>query len=302
MADPLVLEIMRADDLLALRFEFTNLTIAAAPGELPQLVRQQIGQPTLISIDIGPQHISEWQGDDGQPPDDLAPAPVPSVMADHSRLVFAVPDAISSIPLTLGHLLDWARFRLVVPRNALPDPTGPLGPIPPTVSLPGSGETALELPFGLLLSPDSSGGWTHAVNPVTHDGRTELWHTRLGVLSGGKVDELRLPAIRAVCPVHGNIDLTAPFTSHPLQTIPKPNDRELIAHLPVPERSGQSSPFGDRTSDFTAPPIGPLSATHLFLSRLGAWTNLSGSWSDSPTVTGWKQIVCMGRDRMPAWT
>jgi hypothetical protein len=280
MADPNSLEVLRPDDLLSLTFEFTNLVISTGPGQPPQLVRQQVGQPALITVDLGPQHIAEWQLHEAQP-DDLAPAPVPSAMADPSRLVFSVPDSIASIPLTLRGLLDWTRFGLVVPNNALPEPTGPLGPLPPTVAQPQSA-TAIELPFGLLLSPDHTAGWNHAIDqPVTRDGRTELWHTRLGVLSGGVVDESRFPAIRAVFPVHQSVDFAELFPSHPLVTIPNPQQREGIAH---------------QTSDFTSPPIGPLSATHLFLSRLGAWTDLSGSWDNAP-IANWKQIVCMGRDQ-----
>src|SRR5207247_462614 len=33
----------------------------------------------------------------------------------------------------------------------------------------------------LFLSPNRSGAWAHSATPVTFDGRTELWHTRLAV-------------------------------------------------------------------------------------------------------------------------
>ena len=45
---------------------------------------------------------------------------------------------------------------------------------------PTSTETALELPWRLLLSPSDLGGFAHAPSPVEHEGRTELWHSRLG--------------------------------------------------------------------------------------------------------------------------
>ncbi len=41
--------------------------------------------------------------------------------------------------------------------------------------------TALEVPYRLFLSPSVRAGWKHMSKPVVFNGRTELWHTRLGV-------------------------------------------------------------------------------------------------------------------------
>ena len=40
-------------------------------------------------------------------------------------------------------------------------------------------ETALELPYRLILSPAHHVAWQHALGLKSHAGRTELWHTRL---------------------------------------------------------------------------------------------------------------------------
>ena len=45
---------------------------------------------------------------------------------------------------------------------------------------PGDGVTAIEMPFRLLASPLPGAAFAHAREPVTHEGRTELWHSRLG--------------------------------------------------------------------------------------------------------------------------
>lgn len=50
--------------------------------------------------------------------------------------------------------------------------------VPPTP--PGPRHTALELPYRLISSPLPGAGFTHALDTVSHGGRTELWHTRLG--------------------------------------------------------------------------------------------------------------------------
>ena len=47
---------------------------------------------------------------------------------------------------------------------------------------PGTGETAIEAPYRLVVSPSTQSGWTHADDPVPDTSGTavELWHTRLG--------------------------------------------------------------------------------------------------------------------------
>jgi hypothetical protein len=45
---------------------------------------------------------------------------------------------------------------------------------------PGEGVTAIEMPFRLLASPLPGAAFAHAKAPVTHEGRTEIWHSRLG--------------------------------------------------------------------------------------------------------------------------
>lgn len=44
---------------------------------------------------------------------------------------------------------------------------------------PARNVTALELPYRLILSPVPLAYWRHPTKPVVHNGRTELWHTRL---------------------------------------------------------------------------------------------------------------------------
>ncbi|MEY2415019.1 MAG: hypothetical protein QOH53_353, partial [Ilumatobacteraceae bacterium] len=50
----------------------------------------------------------------------------------------------------------------------------------PTPRAPTDTETAIELPWRLKVSPSVDGGFTHTIEPVEHDGRVELWHSRLG--------------------------------------------------------------------------------------------------------------------------
>ena len=48
-----------------------------------------------------------------------------------------------------------------------------------SANAPAVPRTAIELPYGLLLRQDQTARWSHATRPVTHNGRTQLWHTRL---------------------------------------------------------------------------------------------------------------------------
>jgi len=41
---------------------------------------------------------------------------------------------------------------------------------------PSASRTAIEMPWRLIGSPLPGAGFTHAIDPVTHGGRTELWH------------------------------------------------------------------------------------------------------------------------------
>ena len=59
----------------------------------------------------------------------------------------------------------------------------------PKLRAPEAWETSLEIPWWLLLSPNEKSAWAHEAEPVDHDGRVELWHTRLGVLKAGEAGE-----------------------------------------------------------------------------------------------------------------
>src|SRR5215208_5181930 len=113
-------------------------------------------------------------------------------MAKETRLAFIVPAGVT-IPYTLEGLLDWATWgQQRVVEAAKPPEYVKVEPAP-TIVEPATDETAIEAPWRVTLSPHTDAGWAHATQPVTHDSRTELWHTRLGErktdASGPHVDE-----------------------------------------------------------------------------------------------------------------
>ena len=103
-------------------------------------------------------------------------------MSHGSRLVFKVP-ANARIPLTIEGLLDWSTFELSVNGIAAigPSPTPAQIAAAPAIAKPAETETALELPYDLIVSPTADVRWGHRLPPFTSRGRTELWHTRMQV-------------------------------------------------------------------------------------------------------------------------
>jgi len=162
------LNVVRADDLLVMRLEFVNLALDPDEAQRPRrLIRETAGAEALLIVHLPPQHISEMcvtevaSGDVTGIPDAGADR-LPSFIAGESRLVFRLPDAVQSLPLTLEALLDWDRFEPMLALNE--DTAGLQLPVP---RAPTEHETAIELPWRLVLSPDRRATWTHRTQPFT---------------------------------------------------------------------------------------------------------------------------------------
>jgi hypothetical protein len=174
--------------------------------------------------------------------------------------------------------------------------TGALDAIAATMlkpAAPGETETALEVPYRLILSPNNHAGWIHRSDVVTSNGRTELWHTRLGVrdpqgnVSTG-MDRLR--TLRAIwSPDFSTDPHSGPghIPMIPYRMALDRQDRHEIVHLTS----------GFPISNFE--PL-PVQAEMLLLSALGAWTNVVGDWVPPATaglsVEHWRNRGTMGRD------
>jgi len=160
-------------------------------------------------------------------------------------------------------------------------------------------QTAIELPYRLILSPNIYNVWVHAASPVSINGWTELWHTRLAALNeDGSVSEADNPylAVRAVwSPDVSLTDLKGP--AHDNASLPRlsldQNDRHQLVHL---------------TSNFNlagTPKYRPLpvKVNRLMLSPLGAWLDSIGNWppnsplaKETMQIITWQHLATMGRD------
>jgi hypothetical protein len=215
-------DILRPEDLLALRFEFINLVLRTRkkkrnffeiltfkdPKYESHLVRRNVNKPAYIVVHFPQQHIAEeafFEAADPALSDIPSKPPVKSRLSKPSRLAFQIPDNIPLIHYTLEALLDWTKFKQSVAPTALP----PEETTSERLQEPEDSETAIEFPYRLILSPNERAAWAHSLLPVsqTNDSSetpgqqtpndksekiqwTELWHTRLAVrLSDNEIDE-----------------------------------------------------------------------------------------------------------------
>lgn len=298
--DHLFTALVRPDDLLALTFEFINVALDRTQTP-PRLVQVQPGQDAFLIVHFAPQHIGEASFTAS--PNGLQFPPVAAALAGPSRLAFQISPDVFPLPLAVEALLDWAKYQIQVAPNALPDLgidsriiTDPviIGNLP-RPKAPAPIETAIELPYRVLLSPDTSAVWAHSLSPVTSaEGRTELWHTRLSTPVGSN------PSARTAVRAIWTSDLVPPPRPPwpPLPVIPTSPDPTARVDF-----VGQSSDFGLQISEagptFYVPR--PVKVDQLILSALGGWLDANASWqfpsSDRFANTAWRHIAAMGRDQ-----
>ena len=188
----------------------------------------------------------------------------------------------------------------------------PLAPPPEPRPLTAT-ETAIELPWRLQVSPGSGAGFHHAVAPVTHDGRTELWHTRLGTrhtqpdeqhTNAPFVDESDPSArsIRAVWARDYDVpgqafglgpaafpgdDFGNTAAQRPFRASLTPRDRMMLVH---------------QTSNHHGPMVGhtphPAAVDTMLLTALGGWLGCQANLEPGTGVSllEWLHRATMGRD------
>jgi hypothetical protein len=170
---------------------------------------------------------------------------------------------------------------------------------------PGANETALELPFRLLISPNALARFTHSALPEAFapTGHTALWHTRLAEVAEAD-DGISRPLnepIRAIWARGGPESDHTIFTDHwpALPTPPQPDptpaplfrqtlddrDRYNIAHL-----SGNFALAGGKHE--------AVDCQRLMLSSLGGWLDALGNWKvpSGLSVEQWVHHAAQARD------
>ena len=206
------------------------------------------------------------------------------VRPDVREAILAAPPAERGdiVSLAVGAVLDPSQIGVFM-RNPDPRP-------------PRSGETAIEIPSRLQLSPSAQGGWAHATSVDAAPGEpVELWHTRLGVrvLSEDgtpRIDER--DATQRIVRAVWTRDLTTwgaapPAFDEPFRTSTTPQQRIGIV--------GQCTRPGEPS--FVKPP--PVEVRKLYLTSLGAFMDVRGAWSANEdfNVEEWQHRATLGRDQ-----
>ncbi|HKE97700.1 MAG TPA: hypothetical protein VKG45_02040 [Actinomycetes bacterium] len=167
-------------------------------------------------------------------------------------------------------------------------PATPATAAPDAADLAGTGQAALpwtevRLPSRLHLAiPGNATRMAHAAAPVEHEGRTELWHTRLA----RRTKDGRL--------------LEAPTPLKPLPfTEPNPTGMPP-SWLSLVDENKINSPLNaisrKQIVDQSVSPASSPSADRLWLSPLGAWLEIEGDWPGKP-LRSWTHSTVMGRDQ-----
>ncbi|MER7282683.1 hypothetical protein ABT369_50480 [Dactylosporangium sp. NPDC000244] len=296
----------RREDQLNLRFDTYNLTLSR-PASGPVLLRIDPAAPAYVVVVFPPQHLQEQAFREPDPTGagaaDAPAWPVATRLSAASRLAFEVPPTMAAIPFDDTTMLTWGQFALKVAPAALPRDTPAGGPLP--ITAPGLQETAIEVPWRLLLSPHAQAGWAHATQPAEHGGRTELWHTRLGVAKAdGTVDEQGGErTVRALWATDPDFPAwllpagspgaksapdgaTIPAPGLPFRASLTPRDRLQIVRATADYAIAGYTPQ-------------PIDVRRLVLTPQGASADLQGSWNPPANVLSildWKHRTTLGRD------
>lgn len=199
--------------------------------------------------------------------------PAAQTKAAREILTLATAEQMVREALTPGRLEQAPSLELI-------DPLLPFLGVPHE---PSAAVTAIELPWRVIHTPLATAGFTHAETPVTHEGQTELWHSRLGRRSGGEVDDSKSQPLRAIwSPDYGSPQETSFTTSSTAE------DRHFLVHA---------------TAGYSGVPEGwptpvPGDARRLILSALGARLDYYGEWkvNGKLPLESWTHQAALGRD------
>lgn len=205
----------------------------------------------------------------------------------------------------------------------------PIEILPPLPSPPSATQTSIELPWRLIVSPNAQGAFAHSPSAVEHEGRFELWHTRLGVRARDKdgnpildtggdptVDE-RKPDVRTIRALWArDFDILPSalgkpqfgFVSPPhVPNFPNADGSEDRPHVRTSLDSRDRMMLVHETANFHLkrnqtqawmPEAVPTN--RLMLTALGGWLDSRVMFQTLPdgglTIEEWKHRAALGRD------
>lgn len=336
-------KVTRPDDMLVVGFELYNMRLDTSTSPA-RFIKASPNLECHVAVRFPPQHVLEQALLDPSQLSLLSP-PLKAYLADSSCLSFRVSDARATegIAFSIEGLLDWSGFTPYVVPAARRDPSAPTD-ITTQMRAPASGrvsgaippETAIELPWGLVLSPSDTEfcWWSHRTAPFARGGCTELWHTRLkrtmwiwdgpigasapereraaltgevaaprtGTTSGFRAVQLT-PLVRAIWARRYQDHLSAAPNEAPMPlTGMFRNSMSQAAEI-----TGFQNRWNivDLSARFRG---GPIRVRNLMLSSLGGWLDVSATWDVKElksvyhfpipgSLVAWEHRATMGRDQ-----
>ena len=261
------------------------------------------------AIEVSKASTTQLRAMGAPPPDSLAGI---AFQARELRRLRPLLQTRAAIPMRGTKLPD---HHLLGPGGLVGEIPRPFRRLPKFSYAPTPGETSIEAPYRLMISPGSEARWIHVNKPAAAgDAAThvELWHTRLGnaklnaegTVSGDERNSGRR-IVRAVWtrdrdsmakddwqnptspnPVHDN--------DHPFRMSLDPADRHMLVRQSSETLIGKGGPIN---------PV-PIAARSLWLSALGAWLDLHGAWTTKPysrsgirSILAWDHVAPLGRDQ-----
>lgn len=256
--------------------------------------------PAIMVVDLGPQHLIEQISTTTR-----QSTPVGARLAQASRLAFTLPSA--GLPATREGLLTWLECEPRVGSLAAYPQDERIPSTDVVYRNPASTSTAIEIPWFMVMAPSDESGWEHPLVGTTHDGRTEVWQTRLTTRtfdskgdptgydhSGDTVRVIWLRdrnAAKMLRTTPSNIVKKPGLPNYPFEMRPNPQDRSDIGRL-----TGMTS-----NAAGTAAVKGGLADpvdVDLTLSALGGTMRALGEWNEPgvASLTSWQQRSWDGRD------
>lgn len=282
------------ESMQRLTLSFTNARIAGG-----RITPSGSGAAAMV-VDLGPQALIEEITSGMRPV-----APVDARLAQSSRLAFTLPTG--GLPATRAGLLTWLECEPRVTTLAA-HPAGERIPAADVVYRdPSTTQTAIEIPWFMVMSPSDESGWEHPLVGPTRDGRTEVWQTRLATRTfdskgdptgyDHSSDTVRVVWLRdrragnmlAVSP--SGIVRAPGSPNYPFEMRPNPQDRSDLGRLTgmTSNAAGTAAVKGG-----VADPV----EVDLTLSALGGTMRASGEWNEPgvSSLTSWQQRTWDGRD------
>jgi len=230
--------------------------------------------------------------------------PLKSRFANPSRLAFEVnPSVDFLIPYTESGLFDWSNpaFTPALVEQADNGAVWEQAFVgyfwnKKPLAAPTNWQTAIEFPYGLVITPSSAGVWRHNSAPVTRNKRTEVWSTSLRhpwyrynepqpkyeftIDTRDRDGELRAIWTRDPQMLNDWGEEYDPNPDHVPASINPPSPQVDPPFVTLPGRSDKWKLVGQQTysTSFLSPAPAPMTARKFRMSSLGATVDMSGAW------------------------